>query len=101
MLPLLITPHLHTQSLVLIFIPGAIALQTYFERGTPSDVDSTKLVGWMLSLYAAVFALWFVGTQGLAMMVFLLLFLYWLCAYRWAARAGGRSVTLQAASRSI
>lgn len=100
MLPLLITPHLHTQSLVLIFIPGAIALQTYFERAVSSNVDSAKLVGWMLSLYAAVFALWFVGTQGLAMMVFLLLFLYWLCAYRWAARAGSRSVTLQAASRS-
>jgi len=100
MLPLLITPHLHTQSLVLIFIPGAIALQKYFERAVPSNVDSAKLVAWMLSLYAVVFALWFVGTQGLAMMVFLLLFLYWLCAYRWTPRAGSRSVTLQAASRS-
>jgi hypothetical protein len=86
MLPLLIAPHLHTQSLVLVFIPGAIALRNAFDRAVPANVDSAKLVGRMLYLYAALFALWFAGTQGLAMMVFLLLFLFWLCAYRWAAR---------------
>jgi hypothetical protein len=97
-LPLLISPHLHTQSLVLIFIAAAIALRNHFDRAVPSDVDSAKLVCWMLSLYTAVFALWFVATQGLALMVFLLLFMYWLCAYRWTARPASE-ISLPASAR--
>lgn len=86
LLPLLISPHLHTQSLVLIFIPGAIALRGFFRpdvAGARSIERQLDAVSAMLLLYAAIFVLWVIGISGLALMGFLVMLIYWLCAYRW------------------
>ena len=86
MLPILISPHLHTQSLVLLFVPGAIALRGIFRPDAPEgrtldrQLDAVTI---LLLLFAAIFVLWYLAITAIALTVFPLLLMYWLCAYRW------------------
>ncbi len=85
--PLLMTWHLHTQSLILLFLAIAMELPARFEAGGRShDREAEwRAVTLMLTLYAALFALWFAATIGLAMMVFLVVAVFSRTAFRWPA----------------
>jgi hypothetical protein len=88
LLPLAASPHLHTQSLVLLFIPLAIAMRTYFRPEGTAWHDHDRVMDAVASLllcFSLLFALWFIGAQGLAMMAFLVLAAFSLCAFRWPA----------------
>jgi len=96
LLPLLASPHLHTQSLVLLFIPLAIVMRTYFRpEGTAWHDDDRVMdaVAALLLCFALLFALWFIGAQGLATMVFLILAAFALCAFRWPDEERGAAFT--------
>ncbi len=101
--PLLVSPHLHTQSLMLIFIPVAIALRGYVRPDVPGSREARRqrdASAALFALYAALFILWLVGVGGLMLMVFLLLALFVLCAYRWPdARRHAREDARAAAVR--
>ncbi len=78
MLPLLVSPHLHTQSLVLLFVPVALALQA--QRTEPGDRDGSQHVASMLlALHAALFACWMSTALGFAPSVLLMCGLF--CAF--------------------
>jgi hypothetical protein len=102
--PLLISWHLHTQSLVLVFLAVALHLKGSFEGRTPSNDDDAsqqsrrRAIVMLLTLYSSLFALWFVATIGLALMVFLLLALFWHTAYRWPGREDVRFAELPLAA---
>jgi hypothetical protein len=86
MLPLLVSPHLHTQSLVLLFIPLAIALRGHFAPGDAAVREfahQSAAVALLLALYAVMFGLWLSTTLGFAPMVLLVAAAFAACAYRW------------------
>ena len=86
MLPLLVTPHLHTQSLVLLFIPLAIALRGQF---APGDARARQfehqsgILTLLLAGYAALFVCWLSTALGFAPMVLLVAAGFAACAWRW------------------
>jgi hypothetical protein len=86
MLPLLVSPHLHTQSLVLLFIPLAIALRGHFapdEGAVFEFAHQSAVVAVLLALYALLFALWLATALGFAPMVLLVAGAFAACAWRW------------------
>ncbi|MBI5284035.1 MAG: DUF2029 domain-containing protein [Chloroflexi bacterium] len=86
MLPLLVSPHLYAHSLVLLFIPLAIALRGYFPPDDATAGDFARQSGaltLMLALYAALFTLWLSTSLGFAPMVLLVAALFAGCAWRW------------------
>ena len=89
MLPLVVSPHLHTQSLMLIFIPAALALRSMFpdSRAIRDRAVEASVVARLLALHAALFALWFIGVQSVMPLVFLVLYVGWLTAFRWPSAA--------------
>lgn len=80
MLPLLLTPHLHTQSLILLVISGALAWRAYFARG---NADASVAMAWALGVYFALFAAWFAAAQGLALGAFVVIAAFAWIAVRW------------------
>ncbi len=77
MLPLIASPHLHTQSLVLMFIPLALALRASAEAGRLREDDRQQDADAMIcALYASLFALWVLTAAGLSLTVFLVLAIY-------------------------
>jgi hypothetical protein len=85
-LPLLISPHVHTQSLVVMLLPAALAMRADL-AGEPSAVRQQRAANWMLLTYALLFALPIVAIQGLSLTVFLVLASYGVFAFRWPAAA--------------
>ncbi len=86
MLPLLVSPHLHTQSLVLLFIPLAIFLRGHFAPGAPRSRDVTqqaRTAALLLALHAALFACWLCTAVAFAPGVFLVAAIFAAVAYRW------------------
>jgi hypothetical protein len=86
MVPLLMSWHLHTQSLVLAFLAVALHLKASLGPGTLAAHDreaQTHAIVMLLALYSALFAFWFIATIGVALMVFLVLVGFWHTAYRW------------------
>lgn len=88
-LPLLLTPHLHTQSLVLLALPGALALRAWAAR---ARADETPAMAWSLFAHVALFAAWFAATQGLALGGFVVLAAYAWLALRWPGAAATAEV---------
>lgn len=84
MLPLLVSPHLHTQSLVLLFVPVALALQAHYASlATRADAEEQRLVSVLLALHAALFACWMSTALGFAPSVLLLCGLFGVFSFRW------------------
>ena len=82
LLPLLVSPHLHTQSLVVALLPGALLLRAYLAPGAPAK-SSGRAVNALLVLYTLLFALPFLAIQGLSLTVFLVAGGYLALALRW------------------
>lgn len=82
MLPLLISPHLHTQTLVLVILPAALMLRAYLGEDA-TDERQQSAVNWMLFSFSALFLLPFLAIQGLSLTVFLLAGSYLAFAFRW------------------
>jgi hypothetical protein len=105
MLPLLVSPHLHTQSLVLLFIPLAIFLRDHFAAASPHSRAATRqarAAALLLALYAALFVCWLCTATAFAPGVFLVAAIFAALAYRWptpesAARAGIDRIEARAA----
>ena len=94
-LPLLYSPHVHAQSMVLLI--GAAAL--YLVASQSSDRPKVS-VEWVLAAFIATTALWLVSLAGAALMVVLVLAAYGLFTRYWPempATAGAVSGSLKAA----
>ena len=86
MLPLLVSPHLHTQSLVLLAIPVAIALRGQFAPDAARAREfehQSAILTLLLAGYAAVFMCWLSTALGFAPMVLLVTAGFAACAWRW------------------
>jgi len=87
MLPLVASPHLHTQSLVLMFIPLALLLRA--RLGASSTVAGAAQVEVAVTilggLYVLLFACWVMTAVGLSFTVFLLAALYGAMVLSWPA----------------
>jgi hypothetical protein len=93
LLPLLISPHLHTQSLLLLALPGALALRAYSTRGLDAARQDRALAV-LFAFYAALFLLPFFAIQGLSLTAFLVLGTYAWLALRWPSAAALEPRTL-------
>lgn len=100
MLPLLASPHLHTQSLVLLFVPAALALRAYYEGAPARDVaEDRNVASALLALHAVLFVMWLSTALGFAPIVFLVAAAYVGCAFKWpAAQVEQRAVELPEAA---
>jgi hypothetical protein len=99
MLPLLVSPHLHTQSLVLAWLPLALWLRAAYE-GHAVRRDDAAMAAVLLGLYAAIFACWLAGVLGVAPMVFVLAAVYGALAFRWPAGQAAAELPTRAATRA-
>jgi len=86
LLPLLVSPHVHTQNLVLLTLPGAILLRAYVEAGRSAEREM-RAANVMLLTYTAAFALPLLAIQGLSLTIFPMLAAYALMLTRWPKRA--------------
>lgn len=82
--PLLASPHLHTQSLVLLFVPAALGLQAWYAgaRGA-TRADDERAASLLLALHVALFACWLSTALGFAPGVLVVGATFWWCAYAW------------------
>lgn len=87
--PLIASPHLHTQSLALLLVPGALAVKSAWEA-SPTPQRRSWIIDAMLLAFAALFFLPFFAIQGLSLTVFLLVGLYAWTALRWPAEKQAR-----------
>lgn len=86
LVPLLVSPHLHTQSLMLLFIPAAIALRGLFPPGDEAAgrfERQTAIVALLLAAYAALFAGWVSTSLGFAPFALLVAAAFGAVAWRW------------------
>jgi hypothetical protein len=84
MLPLLVTPHLHTQSLVLLFVPVALALQAHYASPAMHDeAEDQRVASLLLALHVALFACWMSTALGFAPSVLLLCGLFGVFSLKW------------------
>jgi hypothetical protein len=84
MLPLLVTPHLHTQSLVLLFVPVALALQAHYASPAMHDeAEDQRVASLLLALHVALFACWMSTALGFAPSVLLLCGLFSVFSLKW------------------
>ncbi len=81
-LPIIVSPHLHTQSLVLLLLPAAILLRAYFRAGR-STAREMPAVNALLFVYASAFFLSITAIQGLSLGIFPVLALYLVVLRRW------------------
>ena len=82
LLPLLVSPHLHSQSLVVGLLPAALVLRAYLGPSAPPERRG-RAVNVMLLTYTLLFALPFLATQGLSLTVFLVVGGYLALSLRW------------------
>lgn len=85
LLPLLVSPHLHTQNLVLVLLPAALALRAYV-TANPSAEAMQRAVHLMLLSFALLFALPVIAIQGLSLTGFFVLAGYLCVSFRWPAQ---------------
>lgn len=86
LVPLLVSPHLHTQSLMLLFIPAAIALRGLFPPGDEAAgrfERQSAIVALLLAAYAALFAGWVSTSLGFAPLALLVAAAFGGVAWRW------------------
>ncbi len=82
LLPLIASPHLHTQSLALLLVPGALAVKNACgEFVTPQR--QARTIDALLLVFAGLFFLPFCAIQGVSLTVFLVLALYLWTALQW------------------
>jgi len=82
LLPLLISPHVHTQSLVLLLLPGALALRACLHTEA-SPQRQQRAANWTLLAYTLLFALPILAIQGLSLTVFPVLAGYCWLTFGW------------------
>lgn len=83
MIPLLVSPHVHTQSLVLLFVPVVLAIRCRFDESADVIHDGAATAAWLLALYFALFVLWLGTALGVALLVFLITAVFVFTAFRW------------------
>jgi len=87
-LPLLYSPHLHTQTLVLLFPAVALLLRQRAQAGDNLDAWPRVVLPAGFALFVS---LWIVTTMGTALLALPVMGTYWLLARRWPeAVAAGR-----------
>ncbi|MHB8376459.1 MAG: glycosyltransferase family 87 protein [Dehalococcoidia bacterium] len=93
MLPLIASPHMHMQSLVLLVAACALYLRAAADHGHTVTPDAA------VAPLLAVSALWFVSLWGPAIVSLPVLAVFWLCARRWpvAREASARRALPRAA----
>ena len=94
MLPLLVSPHVHTQNLVLLLLPGAILLRSYCGEGS-SHVRELRAANALLLAYTIAFALPIIAILGLSLGVFPLLVFFGALVTLWPHQAVVADTTKQ------
>ena len=99
LLPLLVSPHLHSQSLAVALLPAALALRAYLGPNASAGRQA-RAANAVLLTYTLLFALPFLATQGLSLTVFLIAGGYAALALRWPGldAAGARNAVAKAES---
>ncbi len=82
LLPLVVSPHLHSQSLVVGLLPAALALRALLGP-TASPEARRRAVNTILLIFTLLFALPFLAIQGLSLTVFLTIGIYLALSFRW------------------
>jgi len=82
-LPLLYSPHLHLQTMVLLVAAAALYLRATSDAGPAAPVEL------VLGAYVAVAAFWLLSIAGVALMFVPVLFAYRTLVRAWPRRAGG------------
>jgi hypothetical protein len=85
-LPLLVSPHVHTQNLVLLLLPAAIWLRAYLGESASLD-RQMRAVNALLLAYTALVVLPILAILGLSLTVVPMLAAYALMLTRWPKRA--------------
>jgi hypothetical protein len=90
LLPLLVSPHLHTQSLSLLAIPAALALRAQFESAGGRDEDEERRATSMLFAgHVLVFACWLSTALGFAPYALVTIGAFAAAAVKWPGREAG------------
>ncbi|MDE3097453.1 MAG: hypothetical protein KGK07_15820, partial [Chloroflexota bacterium] len=79
LLPLILSPHMHMQSVVLLIAAWALYLRAARDEGHAITPEVA------VAPFIAVSALWFVSLRGPALVSLPLLAMFWLCSRRWPA----------------
>jgi hypothetical protein len=82
LLPLVVSPHLHSQSLVVGLLPAALALRALLAPAAAPEARR-RAVNIMLLIFTLLFALPFLAIQGLSLTVFLTIGVYLALSFRW------------------
>jgi hypothetical protein len=82
LLPLLASPHVHTDNLVVGLLPAALFLRAYFDQGAPLRARR-RAANATLALFISLFVLPVLAIQGISVTVFLSLACYQAVAFRW------------------
>lgn len=82
LLPLLVSPHLHTQNLVVVLLPAALALRAYFGSVATPEA-SHRATNAILVAFTLLFALPLLAIQGVSLTVFLVLGSYLTLSLHW------------------
>ncbi len=77
LLPLILSPHMHMQSVVLLIAAWALYLRAALDEGRAIAPEVA------VAPFIAVSALWFVSLWGPALVSLPLLAMFWLCSRRW------------------
>jgi hypothetical protein len=91
LLPLFLSPHMHTQTLVLLLLVGAIILRANFQDHA-SEERQALAASVILTAYSLAFFLPMLAILGLSLGIFPLLGLYALTIARWPAPPAALSV---------
>lgn len=84
LLPLIASPHIHTQSLVLMLLPATLALRAYLTADASAEALRRATNALLLS-FTLLFVLPVIAIQGLSLTVFLVLASYLGVVFRWPA----------------
>jgi len=85
LLPLIASPHVHTQSLVLMLLPATLALRAYLTAN--SSVEATRrATNALLLSFTLLFVLPVIAIQGLSLTGFFVLAGYLCVSFRWPAQ---------------
>jgi hypothetical protein len=82
LLPLLVSPHLHTQNLVVVLLPSAIALRACFGPAASPEASRQATNAIMLA-FTLLFALPILAILGVSLTVFFVLGSYLTLSFRW------------------
>jgi hypothetical protein len=101
LLPLLVSPHLHGQTLVVGLLPGALFLRAYLSPVAANEAAARRAVHALLLTYTLLFALPFLAIQGVSLTIFLIVGVYLALSFNWPPLAVDSDSQTQTPARAL